>query len=66
MPSIWEFRSSSHLQRLDFEEPSGLNVSRIIHSFLGIICYGLTGSDRALQVQTDAFQCVVQATGTDP
>jgi hypothetical protein len=29
--------------------------------FLGIVCYGLTGSDRALCVETDTFQCVVQA-----
>lgn len=50
-----------HLQRLDFEEPIELNVIGY-PLFLGIICYGLTGSDRALQIQTDAFQCVVQAT----
>jgi len=50
-----------HLQWLDFEEPIELNVIGY-PLFLGIICYGLTGSNRALQIETDAVQCVVQAT----
>lgn len=49
-----------HLQWLDFKEPLELNVIGY-PLFLGIICYGLTGSNRALQIETDAFQCVVQA-----
>lgn len=49
-----------HLPRFNFYEPIELNVIGY-PLFLGIICYGLTGSNRALQIEADGFHCVVQA-----
>ena len=49
-----------HLPQLDLVDPIELHVIGY-PLFLGIVCYGLTGSDRALCVETDTFQCVVQA-----
>tara|TARA_E500000075_G_scaffold65449_1_gene59065 strand:- start:7133 stop:7750 length:618 start_codon:yes stop_codon:yes gene_type:complete len=49
-----------HLPQLDFVEPIELHVIGY-PLFLGIVCYGLTGCDRALYVETGTFQCVVQA-----
>ncbi len=48
-----------HLPRFDFKEPIKLNVIGY-PLFLGIVCYGLTGSDRALKIEAETFQCVVQ------
>ena len=49
-----------HLPQLDLVDPIELHVIGY-PLFLGIVCYGLTGSDRALCVETDTYQCVVQA-----
>ena len=47
------------LALLDFQKP----VSFIVMGcplFLGLLCYGLTGSNRALHVFVDATSCVIQ------
>jgi hypothetical protein len=49
-----------HLSRLDFQTPVAFEVVGF-SLFLGTLCYGLTGTDRALQIEIDDIECVVQA-----
>lgn len=48
------------LPGLDFQTPMAFDVVGF-PLFLGILCYGLTGTDRALQIEIDDIECVVQA-----
>ena len=49
-----------HLPVLDFQRLVAFDVAGF-PLFLGILCYGLTGTDRALQIEIDGIECVVQA-----
>ena len=49
-----------HLPGLDFQTPVVFDVIGV-PLFLGILCYGLTGTDRALQIESDGIECAVQA-----
>lgn len=49
-----------HLPGLDFQKPVVFDVVGV-SLFLGTLCYGLTGTDRALQIEIDDIECVVQA-----
>jgi hypothetical protein len=49
-----------HLPGLNFQTPVVFDVVGF-PLFVGILCYGLTGTDRALQIEIDGIECLVQA-----